>query len=100
MPVNNFQTTKFFLLGGKQAYPYKSMLIFASFVSCVNYFIAYTIKNSKVYLKAAINISILTLGYWFLIYTRSYLFLALGLVFFVIGSILFVLRIHEYHLWE
>ncbi len=100
MPVNNFQVNKFFLFGTENSYPYQFMLVLASLISCINYFIAYTLKHSKVYLKAAINISILILAYWLLIYSSSYLCLALGLSFFVIGSIFFVLSIHTYHLWE
>ncbi len=100
MPINNIQVNKFFLFGDDNSYPYKFILFFGSFVACVNYFIAYALKNSKVYLKAALGISILVIGYWFMVYTSTYLFLLLGLPIFVLGSILFVVSIHTYHLWE
>ncbi len=100
MPVSNFQVNKFFLFGSANSNPYRFMLLLTSLLSCLNYFIAYTLKHSKVYLKAAINLTVLIAGYWFLIYTSSYLFLALGLLLFTFGSIFFLLSIHTYHLWE
>ncbi len=100
MPVNNSDISKLFLSSSNNSYAYQYVLIFASFLSGVNYFIAYTLKNSRVYLKACISICVLIIAYWILLYANSFIALGVGLVLFILGAIFFVLGIHSYHLWE
>ncbi len=99
MPISNFNMNKFFLFGEQSAYSYKFILLLASFLACLNYFLAYWTKKAKEYLGASIGSAILLMGYWLLIYTSSYLFLISGVLFFVIGAVKYIKNIHNYHLW-
>lgn len=100
IPVNTGRTLSHFLFSETYFYLFYSCDGIICLLGVLSFVYVGVFRSIPEYRKAGLLLFILLAGYWLLLFTGAWFFVAGGTIVFLSAAILFVRTIHRFYLWQ